>query len=108
MRHNDGIPIAGGNTSKQPFPVLFGEVGLVRHQNMGIGIELVELIPPLVEKVVGDDHHRFGNKAHALGFHDGRYAGHGLSRADDVIEQGLAFLNGPPDGILLVRPKFYF
>ena len=108
VRDDNGIPVSGRNTGKKPFPVLFGEVGLVRHQNMGIGIELVELIPPLVEKVVGDDHHRFGNKAHALGFHDGRYAGHGLSRADDVIEQGRAFLNGPPDGILLVRPKFYF
>ena len=46
--HNNGIPIAGGDTSKQPFPVLFGEVRLVGYQNVRIGIEFIEFIFPLI------------------------------------------------------------
>ena len=48
VRHNDGIPIAGGNTSKQPFPVLFGEVRLVGYQDVRIGIEFIKFIFPLI------------------------------------------------------------
>ena len=48
VRHNDGIPIAGGNAAKQPFPVLFCEVRLVGHQDIRIGIEFVKLIFPLI------------------------------------------------------------
>ena len=48
VRHNNSIPIAGGNTSKQPFPVLFCEVRLVGYQNVRIGIEFVKFIFPLI------------------------------------------------------------
>ena len=48
VRHNDGIPIAGGDTPEQPFPVGLGKVILVRDQNIRIGIEFIKFIFPLI------------------------------------------------------------
>ena len=48
MWSDDGIPIAGGDTPEQPFPVGLGKVILVRDQNIRIGIEFIKFIFPLV------------------------------------------------------------
>ena len=107
MSHNDGIPFSRGDTPEQPFPILFGEVRLVRHKDVRVGIELVKFVPPLVQQMVGYDDHRLGKKAHALGFHHRGDTGQRFARAHNVVEQRCAFLNAAPDHILLVRPELY-
>lgn len=105
MRHHHGVPIAGGHAAEQPFPVLLGEVVLVGYQDVGPRIEPVKLIPPLVQQVIGHHHHRLGRKAHALGLHDGGYAGHRLSCAHHMVKECRAFLNTAPDHIFLMRSQ---
>ena len=108
MRHNDGIPFPCGDASEQPFPVLFGEICLVRHKNIGIGVELIKFVPPLVQQMVGNDNHGLGEKAHASGFHHRGDAGQRFSRAYNMVEQCRTFLNAAPDSIFLMGPELHF
>ena len=108
MRHYDGIPVAGGDAAEKPLAVLFGEVGFIGYEDIRTGIELVELIAPLVQKMVRHDHHRLVDKAHALGFHDGSDAGHCFACPHHMVKEGRTFLNGSPDRIFLMRAKLNF
>lgn len=53
MRHNDGIPIAGGDFGKEPLSVLFGEICFVCYKDIGVRIQFVEFIAPLMQQMVG-------------------------------------------------------
>ena len=108
MRHYDGIPVAGGDAAEKPLTVLFGEVGFIGYEDIRAGIERVELIAPLVQKMVRHDHHRLVDKTHALGFHDGSDAGHCFACPHHMVKEGRTFLNGSPDRIFLMRSKLDF
>ena len=58
MRHNHRVPIACGNLAEQALPVLFCKIILFRHQNIRIRVELVKFILPLIQQMVGHNHHR--------------------------------------------------
>ena len=66
MGDNDGIPFACGDAAEKPLPVLFGEVRLVRNQNIRTRVKPVELVPPLVQQVVRHHNHRLFDKTHAF------------------------------------------
>ena len=66
VRHNDGIPIAGGDFGKEPLPVLFGKIRFIRYKNIGVRVQFIEFITPLVQQMIRYNNHGLGNKAHAL------------------------------------------
>jgi hypothetical protein len=46
---DDAIPISAGDFGGQQFTPIFGEIFLARHQELGIGVDMEELPPELLE-----------------------------------------------------------
>ena len=105
VRDNHRIVVAGGNTRHGFLAVAALKMLLSRDEDIGLGIEVHELLAPLFDQVVRNHHHAFLDQADAFGLHRRRRHDPSLARTDTMGEQSAVTLQNTPHGIFLVRSK---
>ena len=69
---DDAVPVAAGDLGRQHLAAVLGEVVLGGDQQLGVGVELLELAGELLQHVVGDDVEVLVGKARLLHLHAAR------------------------------------
>ena len=100
---DDAVPVAAGDLGGEELAALAGEILLAGDQQPGVGIELHELAPELLQHVIGHDIQRLVDQPGLLHLHAG--GGHvvGLARADRMGQERIAAAHDAPDGVFLMR-----
>ena len=105
MSDDDRVVIACGNACRESPALVFRHGLVVRDEDVGRGIGLQKLPGEFLQHVVWNAVHRTAAKAEAALFHAAADHGEGLSRADHVIDQGVAGQDDAPNRVELVRQQ---
>ena len=95
MGHDDAVPLARGDLGGQELAFLLGQILLAGDQQLGVGVELIELTGELLQHVVGHDIERLADQPGLLHLHAGGDHLKGLARTDGVGQQGVVARSSP-------------
>ena len=105
---NDGIVIAGSNTTAELLSVLGLKVLFCSHQNVCRRIELKIFACPLLRQMIRNYKQTLLTKAESLAFLRRRYHLEGLAGTYDVRKQGITAVEDMSNGVDLVRAESNF
>ena len=102
MRNNDGIIVAGRDSTHRLLAVPSREMVLPCNEQPGLWVKLQKLCAPLIHQMVRHHEHRLLRQVKSAKFHGRRGHRPRFARPYDVGQQRASSLENAPDGVLLV------